>query len=195
MKKISAIAIACSLTACSSVDSVQVFNQQQAAILLSHDHTMQPTRQMIKLPLANKHDWKKIDISYGTIGTPVMLIPTNETRDDWTQSYRTQIRGYRHSPGINAKKMAQQIMADAKQQCTQAAGEVIIDHPSFTEYKLKLSGCHEEQDQIQVGKAFNGSDAVYVVYYSAKTGRASNAEINKNAHAIRYAKLLKNPQP
>lgn len=190
MKKLTLISTLL-LSACSTVDSVQVFDQQQAAILLKQQHQMYPTQQMIKLDLPDKNAWKKVDMSYGTVGTPIMLIPEQQTRETWTQSFRTQIRGRRQTPDITAKHFVREIISAAKANCPAADGEITNEQSNQLEYKLKIQHCDTEPDQIQLGKAFNGEDAIYIVYYTAKTNAVDTQQIVQNAHVINSAKLVK----
>lgn len=192
MKKISLLTLLSTflLAACSPVDSVQVFDQKQAAILLHQQYPMQTTQQMIKLSLPNKNHWKKVDMSLGTVGTPIMLIPENENMNNWTQSYRTQIRGLRHDAATDAHSLVRELIAKAKKRCTTTNAEILHEQAASTEYKLKITGCQNETDQVQIGKALNGQDAIYVVYYTAQIDSVKMKQIEQNTQVISAAKLV-----
>ena len=178
------------LSACSAVDSTKTFDQQQAAALIHEGRTTYPTKQMIKLSLPNQADWKKMDVSYGTIGSPAMLVPNDESMQHWTQSVRTKIKAYREDPDLTADNFVQSEITRAKNDCSQVRTDYLALSTNTVTYQLSLSGCRNQQNQIQIGKAFAGSDAIYVVYYSAVNGQVSDNEIRKLASAINSAKLV-----
>jgi hypothetical protein len=193
-KIISLTAICLSLVACSSVDSMKVFDQQQAANLFHQNHTSQPTQQMIKIALPQKNRWQKIDVSYGTIGSPVMLIPEHETLMNWSQSIRTHILplGRNHKIGIN--QFIQDEKLAAKQACQNVEITEDLQTPTIAIYRIKKANCYAEKSQLQIGKVFTGRDAIYAVYYSAVQEKVSNEEISTFSQVIKTAKLISNPK-
>ncbi len=197
MKHISKIialtSLAVSLSNCSQVDSTKVFDQEQAAYLLNQGSKSYPTKQLVKLSLANKQAWKKIDMSYGTVGSPFMLIPLDATRDSWQQSIRTKISPYAANPDMTADKYVETIIANAKKACQRVSTDHLELNGTTVLYQLSLFHCGDENiTEVQIGKAFKGVDAVYVVYYTAKSG-TSEQQIRQTANTINKATLMKNP--
>ena len=177
------------LTACSPVDSTQPFDNQQAANLLKQHANVSPTKQMIALHLPNKRDWRRIDVSYGTLGTPLMLIPNNEDQQNWSESFRTRISDYVNHPGMTPAGFAEQQISYAKDHCAMANGSITQATKEYVIYQLEMSGCQEEKNQMQIGKALKGSDAVYLVDYSATTG-ISKTHFDRIAQVVRSAVLI-----
>lgn len=189
-KKILSIACMLLLSSCSSVDSTKVFDQQQAANLIKQNHTMKPTKQAIKLALPEKNQWKQIDMSYGTVGTPIMLIPSHETRTDWSESIRTKILAYRNDPDATPEHFAALQISAAKTHCQEAIGEIISPNRQSARYRIEMHHCLEDEDQTQIGKALAGKDAIYLAYYTAIDHEVSTAQINKMTRVIDNATLL-----
>lgn len=190
MKKLRLLLTALFLTACSSVDSLHPFDNEQAAKLLQQHMNTVPTKEKIALPLPNKRSWQKIDLSEGTLGTPLMLIPADETRENWTRSFQTRISGYMRHPNITVDQFAQQQINEAKEYCHSASGHIIHLSKDDCTYQLEISGCPYDKDQIQFGKAMKGSDAIYLVYFTATPAGVSNAEFEKMSGVINRARLV-----
>lgn len=185
--------LALALSNCSQVDSTKVFDQEQAAYLLNQGSKSYPTKQLVKLSLANKSAWKKIDMSYGTVGSPFMLIPLEATRDHWQQSIRTKISPFAANPDMTADKYVETIIANAKKACERVSTDHLELNNKQVLYQLSLFHCGEENiTEVQIGKAFTGVDAVYVVYYTAKSG-ITDQQIRQTANTINKAVLMKNP--
>ena len=182
------------LTACSQVNSVTPFDNEQAAKVLQQNYTSQPTEQMVKLNLPNKNNWQKIDLSYENKGAPVILIPTNENVNNWSQSVRTKISAYINSPYITAKQVVQNDLNNARNHCQQATGNIIEESKNAIVYRLDFANCYDEKNQMQIGKAFNGKDAVYLVRYTALANQISSADIHAMSHAIQQAQLVADPR-
>lgn len=158
--------ISAMLSGCSSVNSLQPFNQRQAALMLQQNHIFHPSEQVIGIALPHITSWKRIDLSYNTVGTPFMYVPIGENRKVWTQSIRTQIRDYLRYPHINANRFFYDEMNYQKAYCASVTGNIIVQRSDYDLYQMTLSDCHNQPNQQQYGKIFNGKDAVYVVYYS-----------------------------
>lgn len=192
MKKIIlTCALAIILSACSPVDSMRPFDNQQAANLLKQHLNVVPTKQMIALNLPNKHHWQRFDVSYGTVGTPIMLIPTTENPQNWTESFRTRISDDNTHPGVTPLQFAQQQINDAKAHCVYANGDIVQENKEYAIYQLNMSDCQEEKNLMQIGKAIKGIDAVYLVDYSA-TANISKSHFEQMARAVRSATLVSN---
>lgn len=161
------LSMICTLvTACSPVDSVRPFNQEQAAFLLKENHTFKPSQQLISMTIPHKQAWQRIDVSYQTVGTPIMYVPLTESKNHWTESIRTQIRSYERYPHINATNYFYEEMDLERQYCTYVEGKIILRNANYDLYQLTLANCSNKPDQHHFGKIFNGKDAVYAVYYS-----------------------------
>jgi hypothetical protein len=182
------------LSACTTLDSVKPFDQQQAATLLHQGRTTQPTQQRIKLSLPNKQQWQRVDMSLGTVGTPIMLIPKQETPDNWNESIRTKIAAYVNDKETTAYKFAREDISLAKAACQQANGDILSVTDQHVIYRIDMSRCSNERDQIQIGNAFNGKDAVYAVYYSAIPSQVSATRIKQLTHVIETAQLEHDPR-
>jgi hypothetical protein len=178
------------LSACSPVDSVRVFDNEQAARVLQQHYTARPTRQRIAINSSSMRGWQRIDLSFGTVGSPIMLVPPHQTFSDWTQNIRTQIRAYYHFPDITAKQFVAEQIQQAKQRCAIVDAEILQQSSSYYLYQLNMAQCRNEKNRFLIGKAFNGIDAVYVVYYTAKTDDVTKPEIQKMSRVIMSAKLV-----
>jgi hypothetical protein len=178
------------LSACSPVDSIKPFDNEQAARVLQQNYTAHPTKNRIAVTLPNRSQWKRVDLSFGTIGSPMMLVPANEDLSNWTQSIRTKIVDSYHFPEMTAKQFADIQIGWAKEHCAASSGTIVENTPGYSFYRLTMASCHGEKDQTQVGKAFNGKDGVYLVLYSAEQGRVDAATAAKMEKVIRQAKLV-----
>ena len=182
------------LSACSSVDSLKVFDSQQAANFLQQNHKPQPARQIIKMSLPQKEQWTRIDLSFGTVGSPVMLIPKTETLTTWNQSIRTFISPFINGNKSTANQCVQNAILTSKKSCQSVAIKTFLQPDKIIFYYLDKTNCKGEKDQLQIGKVFTGQDAIYGVYYTAKKGVVSDADINKLSRVIKAAQLISNPR-
>lgn len=178
------------LSGCSSIDSTQVFDQRQAAQLLNQGSSVQRTQQRIQLTSLNKAYWQRIDMSYGTVGSPVMLIPANETRDTWQQSIRTKIKPFVADATMNAEKWVHADIEFARQHCQRVDTDYVTAIGRDVSYQIHLSQCRDDVIAgTQIGKAFMGKDAVYVVYYTA-TVNANADDVQRGVKIIKNARLV-----
>ena len=177
------------LSACSPINSLQPFNQEQAALVLKSDYVTQPAQEKIEIVLPDEDNWKKINIVKNKKN--LMFIPRNENIDSWKQSIRTQIIAYLDEPKISAKKMVLSEMRFAYNHCKQVKAMLIKQTASFVTYKLDMHHCDEQADQIQVGKIFNGVDAVYMVYYTALSNQTSSIQLQQMSEMIKTTQLVK----
>jgi hypothetical protein len=178
------------LTACSTIDSLRVFDNEEAARLLQQNSTSRPTRQRIAINLPDSNAWQRIDLSFGTKGSPIMLVPKQQTYADWNESVRTQIKAYYHFPDITAKDFVAQKIQQAKQECKHVEAQIITANKSYSLYRLNIANCRIVKNQLQIGKAFNGVDAVYVVYYAADLTQISDAEVKRMSGVIAATRLV-----
>lgn len=182
------------LTACSPVDSTRVFDQQQAAYMLHEGRTTQPMQERVKLALPNKRQWKQIDLSLGTVGSPIMLIPSHESDSQWTQSIRTQLVPFANDHDATVYRTAKNDMANAGKYCKQTHSDILSLNEREAYYRITLSNCVEEKNQVRYGKAMLGNDAIYVVYYTALPDEVSPQQIQTLANVVKTAKLVRDPR-
>lgn len=180
------------LCACSPIDSLKPFDQTQAAKLLLQHSIPIRTQQMIALTLPREQLWLNVDLSQNIQGTPRMLIPCDATIFNWTQSIRTMIWGYINDPSITAIKLVHNQILDAKNDCAQIHANIEVNSTHYIIYHLQFSACRDRKNQMQIGKAFNGVDAIYLVYYSAITGQVTELQFNKMIQVIKHARLVPN---
>lgn len=197
MKKLfllSAITFAAALSACSPVDSLKPFDQEQAVKVIRQNMTSKPAQQRISLNLPHAKNWKRIDLSQANKGAPVMLVPIDETESNWKESIRTKIRPYATNPNMNANKLLQSIVNEYKENCTEASANIISQNDLYLTYRLNIENCVQEKNQIQVGKVFNGTDAVYLVNYTGLQGQIPVNQFKKMSSVIASAQLVPDPR-
>lgn len=195
MKKISCLAsISLTLTACSPIDSLKPFDSEQADTLLREHATTTPAQQRIALRLPQKNTWKAIDLSRNKQGSPIMLIPRDATTKDWHESVRTFISPYRANPDMTAKLLWQDNIKEIQARCAEVKSDLIAATRETVFYSLSQKNCRDDKDLVMYGKSFNGSDAVYLVYYTADPVFISGSEIARMAKSIKDAALVKDPR-
>lgn len=183
------LALSLVLASCSDVDSVRPFDKKQAAVYLKQNRIFKPTQQMIALALPNRQEWQRIDVSLQTVGTPIMLIPKNETQLHWTQSIRTQIRSDERYPSLTADTFISAEAAEEKQFCQLVDGKLLARNKNATLFSLTLKHCSDKPDQQQFGKILKGDDALYMVYYTWLNGTREYPAVIK---AVSDASLMPN---
>jgi hypothetical protein len=155
------------LCACAPVDSTKVFDEHQAAILLNEHLNTEPAAENIALYLPNSSNWQRIDLSLLGKGSPIMLIPRGQSKNDWQESIRTYIRAYINEPDMTAQEFMLHDWQYFKSRCQKVSTQILSTTENSVLYRNELKSCKIEPDQIRITKAFNGSDAVYAVYYAA----------------------------
>lgn len=180
------------LTACSSIDNLHPFDDEQAQIILRQNLVRKCAKHIISISTFNDRFWKRIDLSINKQGSPIMLIPCDQTPSCWYESIRTKISAYDCDMEMTAKKFVQTQMEEAKKYCSCVDAKMLAQTPQYVMYSLETRNCSDRKDQIEIGKAFNGSDAVYDVYYTAVNGQVSAKEINKMTYVVKSAELLRN---
>jgi hypothetical protein len=178
------------LSACAKVNSVQPFDQEQAAILLQQHYVAKPTQQMIAIALPKGQRWKKIDESRGTIGTPLMLLPANESESSWRESIRTKISGYLNTPQVTPRQFMENEITAAKENCQHVNATELSQQAESLVYSISISGCEHGRDEKQIAKAFKGKDAVYFICYTAISSQVSQKQFNELSQAIKQARLV-----
>jgi len=178
------------MSACSPINSLQPFDQEQAALILKNDYVIQPAQEKIEITLPQEQDWKKVNLAESKRN--IMLIPNNADVNHWDQSIRTQIIAYFDEPKITAKKMVLSEMKYAHEHCNQVKAMLIKQTKKFIIYKLDIANCPNQANQIQIGKTFNGIDAVYTLYYTALTDKVPITQLKQMSHMIKTAQLVRN---
>lgn len=195
MKRIvSSTLISISLTACSPIDSVHPFDNQQAANLIKEWYVKKPAQQRISIALKDKHNWKRIDLSLHTQGSPIMLIPLDQTASHWNESIRTDLRPYSTHPDMTASQYVTARFTVSQSDCKHNQTKLISTTKEYVIYSIVSDTCKSTPNFLEVGKAFNGRDAIYVVYYTALNNQISSAEINERSRLVEKAQLVDNPR-
>jgi hypothetical protein len=178
------------LAGCSPIDSLKPFDSEQADILLREHAVTRPARHRIAIKLPSKNTWKAIDLSRNKKGSPLLLIPRANDTTNWNESIRTFISPYRTYPDMTAQQLWQDKMKEAQIHCHHVTGHAIQTTTQSVYYVLRECDCQDGEDAVIYGKAFNGSDAVYLVYYTADVAHVAPAEISRLATAIKQASLV-----
>lgn len=179
------------LSACSSIDSMRPFDAEQARILIESSFTSKPAQQRIILDLPRNQTWKKVSSTTDRTLPVVRLIPADSNLSQWQESIQTNIQSYLTHHGLSAASYAQDDINFYRGLCHVSSG-IVKESKWAVTYQLKLSACKNMPAQIQVVKAFNGSDAVYVVRYVALAG-VSATQIKKMSETISSATMQNNP--
>src|SRR3990167_318059 len=184
---ISLLILCLMVSACSPINSLQPFDQQQAEMVLKNDYVIRPAAQKIELSLLQQ-DWE--DDHPDKNKRNLMLFPRGESATRWTQSVQTEVVAYLDEPKITAKKMALNKMKYAYDHCRRVNAMIIKQTTTFVTYKVDMMNCDNQPNQIQIGKTFNGIDAVYTVYYSALSNQVSSSQLQEMAQMIKTARLV-----
>jgi hypothetical protein len=177
------------LFACADIDSVKPFDQQQAAMLLQQHTNFKPAANYIKISLPNKNNWQRIDLSFDKKGSPVMLVPLQETTTTWTERIDTYITGYNENADVTAKQFSVNAIAKAHRICNNVSAQLLEQSTEYVIYRINSNYCSNHQATIQIAKAFNGSDAVYVVRYTALPS-IGEKQITAMTAVIKNAQLI-----
>lgn len=195
MKKISyalVVPLYFSLMACSPVNSIHPFDDEEAAILIKSNMVAKPTQQMVVLQFPRGEHWKKLPDPLGT-GSMVVLFPQNENPAAWNEKIQTKISGFIYKPNLTVKTFAQMEMDQAEKNCFHVNDAIITQTPQSMFYRVDVSDCENNKNQTQFGKIFKGIDAIYLVRYSAIMGKVSKTQMMAMSQTIKNAELVKNP--
>lgn len=190
MKKLFAIIASFALSACSPIDSLSPFDAEQAKTLVRENLCTRPTQQMIALGNLPNPYWKRIDLSICKQGSPIMMIPCDQTSSGWSESIRTNIYAYRNDPDMNASRFLQKQIDAGRCHCKHISPIILATSQESVFYSLSLCDCDDNHNQIQIGKIFNGRDAVYQVYYTALRSEVCNDEIARMSRVIGASQLV-----
>jgi hypothetical protein len=184
MKNYFLIILALLLSACSAVNSVQPFDQEQARNLIRESYTTKPAHQMVALNLPQAQQWDLVE--------PDRMLPQGETTANWRESIRTNVRGYNVQPAITAKKFMQSEVGLAQADCREVKVWLLAETKQFVLYRAALNQCYDGKNQVQVTKIFNGMDGVYLVRYAARSGEVAAQQWALMLEVIRRAQLVRN---
>lgn len=180
------------LSACSPIDSLKPFDSKQIMVLLNEHHTKKPTQQMIQIDLPHPESWRKIDLSWTGSGSPSMFVLSSESASDWTESIRTIMIPYADEPQLTPKKWLKAMQQHHNKHCKITTNTLQADDPNIIMFEFKMNDCDDRKAQMQIGKAFKGIDALYVVYYTVLINDINKKEINAMRNMIARAKLVEN---
>lgn len=190
---ISAVIADMVISACSPVNSLQPFDDAQADKLVQENYVKIPARHMISIVLPPDQKWKKIIMPMEN-GGMVMMIPAGENETQPSQSIKTMLVSKRAHPAMTAEKLVQLEFERAGNDCKQIGPEIIEKSSQFISYRLDKTGCHEQPEMKEIGKAFNGGDGVYVVWYSAMKNKVSGRQFSLISRVISAAQLVNDPR-
>lgn len=179
-----ASAVTMLLTSCSPVNSVAPFDRQQAALLIKQNTHFVPTREWINIQLPQPSHWQRINKSFGTADSPIMYIPHDGDMNNPIESVQTDLRSYIYYPHMTAKIMVEKHAARNKQQCQTIRLQTLQETARSLTYRLIRGQCRGQDNTIEIGKAFNGADAVYVVYYIANSDNVPATRIKQMTNTI-----------
>ncbi|RDI42448.1 hypothetical protein [Aquicella lusitana] len=182
------------LSACSPIDSLKPFDQQQAAILMQQRGAATPSKQMVSLSLPQKEAWKKTRFTPDETSALVVLVPKQQTPADFSESIQARVLPYEYTPDVTAKKYVDAEIAYARKNCRQTEASLLRDTAQEVIYRMKMIQCHNSQDQWQIGKVFNGVDGVYSVRYVGDAGSISEKHFMQMAQVISTATLVGDPR-
>ncbi len=123
-----------------------------------------------------------------------MLVPPGQNDEQWTESIITEIRPYLFDPDSTAKKYRQERIQLIKKHCQDVLVQSSESSAQTATFTLTFSNCDYENNQTQVTKAFTGSDAVYIVRYSALENTVKPTQLTKMAEVIKTATLVRDPR-
>lgn len=142
-----------------------------------------------------QRDWHTIHTYVFHDGSVTMIAPDAQTKENWSESIRSTTILYRDQPGVTADRLIQEQVHDAVADCRDVHTRILQRTREYVIYRAESSNCAILQgEQVHYGKAFNGSDGVYGVLYSAKVGQVPQNRINYMAGVIKCSRLIRNPQ-
>lgn len=150
------------LTACSGINSVAPFDQEQAKILLKQSAIPMPAQQ----------------------GMVISPRPSPRIRD----LINTELVGYNMEPTATANAIAKKTFNDAAHDCKELTPRIISATRDVVLYQYTALACKNDRAEFLIGKAINGDDGVYVVTFSGN--HLDPADIKQGSAIIQSAKLV-----
>ncbi len=171
-------------------------NSQQLHVVKKEAEGLSTPEQTVSMNLPkSQRDWHTINQYVMNGGSVTMLAPEPQTKENYNEAIRSTVVLYKDAPGINADKLLQLQVQDAIADCRDVATKVLAKTPEYVLYRAETTNCAiMENKQIHYGKAFNGTDGVYGVLYSAKVREVSKKRIHYMAGVIKSSRLIRNPQ-
>lgn len=188
-KRILAIVMTSTLCACSGVNSVQPFDQEQAAIWAAQNPAPRRTQDTIALQIPKQPAWRKVDLSFEQMGAPLMFIPADEELANWHESIRGKIFLYHDNEALTINQFFAHEIKTAQKWC-QVNGKILSQSKNSVFYLINLTHCTNQDSAVMVGKAFQGNDAIYVVYYTNRNQPITPAKLQFMSDLIANAQLV-----
>jgi hypothetical protein len=189
--QIIALLIAMFLSACSGVNSVQTFDQQQADLLLQQMGKTRPSQQMLVITLPDSTDWKKTNYAQNEVGSFILLVPQQENNAHWDESIQARLLSMIDEPTATAEKIVQATFNEASKNCALVTAKILQENKLFIIYQLNKSQCTKEKATRETGKIFNGIDGVYSIRYIIDNKTISAHRLKQMSARIEAAKLVK----
>lgn len=164
------------LSACSPVNTVQEFDQQQAAILLQQRGATRPAKQMFMISLPAKTSWQQTNYSPFEDGAFVVLLPAGQNPIHWTESIQGRMLPYDAFPDVTAPRYFQDEIHFVQKHCQQMNYHLLQQTATFVYAQIQASTCDNQKDFWQVSKIVNGQDGVYVLRYISRLPLTKNKE-------------------
>ncbi|HEX4045315.1 MAG TPA: hypothetical protein VHZ76_06600, partial [Gammaproteobacteria bacterium] len=143
--QIIALLIAMFLSACSGVNSVQTFDQQQADLLLQQMGKTRPSQQMLVITLPDSTDWKKTNYAQNEVGSFILLVPQQENNAHWDESIQARLLSMIDEPTATAEKIVQATFNEASKNCALVTAKILQENKLFIIYQLNKSQCTKEK--------------------------------------------------
>ena len=191
LTRMSAIFLFAGLSSCSSVNSVAPLDQQQIANLLDENSVSFHAKEKIAFDLPQPSYWQKLDLSSNHRGTPVAYIPRHENLGNWSERINTYIGSYALQPNLTLAQTIQMIAKRASNHCEHADTETFDETKSSMMYRINMTNCEQHENQVEIGKAMKGTDAIYILRYTAVMSRVSSKRVDEMHAVIQNAKLAK----
>lgn len=165
------------VTACSPIDSVSVFDDCQASLLIHKSMHRVRAKQSVAVKIPKQ--WSHVE------GQPTYLVPRGP--NPWHESINTNAAAYCNNIGITPYKFLQREIEVANEHCKTVTVDIIPDRDALR-YRLIQCDCDfPSRDQWQMNKIFAGGDAIYQIRYAAdlcipKARQIEMSTVIKTAH-------------
>jgi hypothetical protein len=169
------------LLGCSPINSLQVFDDCQAYILVTNSSTLKPAREMVILRLPSREQWRKIIKPANLPDVQTLLVRGNENNIFWHESIQTKAKSHYNYP-MTLNAFVKDEISLAALTC-RGQGKILAQTSSYIVYKLECDR------RIEIGKAWNGIDAFYLLKYVIYQKVISQVDIEKISRVIEGAEL------
>lgn len=175
------------LSACSPVDSVRPFDAEQAENLLREHIQIYPANQHIYLSLPPQEKWQRLQ---NNEAHEVLLVPKMPHSPELHESLKAKAISYKMAPHLTAKKLILSETTQEKDICQIGNINMLHESSHSITYERHFTHCTNGKERWQIGKAFNGKDAVYWVSYQANETSHSATVWQKGTRIIYSAHLV-----